>query len=232
MAMLQSETTWTPNWSERPTPKKLVLQTNWGGCLKPSPGSAWLITLPKVTAHDWHVLTVEDNLVNRERFWLLRFPNLDTVHKLRTMVSYPSIANYSLKESINLPNLSSSCSTVETATNYLSGEAFELLQKTKHYQGNESDGIELSIVLMDLEMPVMNGLTRVRKIREMEAQGSIAGRIPIIAVTANARGEQIVAAEDSGMLRHLTPETGQYMLTRGGQRHAQTIPYQAFDSKD
>jgi CheY-like chemotaxis protein len=52
---------------------------------------------------------------------------------------------------------------------------------------------------MDLEMPVMDGLTCVRKIREMEAEGLIAGRIPIIAVTANARGEQIVAAKDSGM---------------------------------
>jgi len=48
-------------------------------------------------------------------------------------------------------------------------------------------------------MPVMDGLTCVRKIREMEDQGLIQRRIPIIAVTANARGEQIVAAKDSGM---------------------------------
>jgi DNA-binding response OmpR family regulator len=33
----------------------------------------------------------------------------------------------------------------------------------------------------------------------METEGLIHGRLPIIAVTANARGEQIVLAKDSGM---------------------------------
>ena len=36
----------------------------------------------------------------------------------------------------------------------------------------------------------------------MEAEGLIHGRLPIIAVTANARGEQIAAAKDSGMVSH------------------------------
>lgn len=48
-------------------------------------------------------------------------------------------------------------------------------------------------------MPIMDGLTCVRKIREMEAEGLIHGHLPIIAVTANARGEQIATAKDSGM---------------------------------
>jgi CheY-like chemotaxis protein len=79
------------------------------------------------------------------------------------------------------------------------GEALDLIKETKHYKGREEDGKELSIVLMDLEMPVMDGLTCVRKIREMEAEGLIHGHLPIIAVTANARGEQIANAKDSGM---------------------------------
>lgn len=40
---------------------------------------------------------------------------------------------------------------------------------------------------MDLEMPVMDGLTCVKKIRELEAAGKIKGHVPVIAVTANAR---------------------------------------------
>ena len=36
-------------------------------------------------------------------------------------------------------------------------------------------------------MPVMDGLTCVKKIRELEALGKIKGHVPVIAVTANAR---------------------------------------------
>ncbi|CZR63478.1 related to sensory transduction histidine kinase [Phialocephala subalpina] len=78
-------------------------------------------------------------------------------------------------------------------------EALDLIKETKHYKGREADDKELSVVLMDLEMPVMDGLICVRKIREMEAEGLIHGHLPIIAVTANARGEQIAHAVDSGM---------------------------------
>jgi CheY-like chemotaxis protein len=49
-------------------------------------------------------------------------------------------------------------------------------------------------------MPVMDGLTCVRKIRAMEGEGLVKKHLPIIAVTANARGGQIAAARDSGMV--------------------------------
>jgi signal transduction histidine kinase len=57
----------------------------------------------------------------------------------------------------------------------------------------------LSIILMDIEMPIQDGLTCTRRIRELEAHGKIkGGRIPIIAVSANARLEQIVEARQAG----------------------------------
>ncbi|KAL2269642.1 hypothetical protein VTJ83DRAFT_1826 [Remersonia thermophila] len=57
----------------------------------------------------------------------------------------------------------------------------------------------LSIILMDIEMPIQDGLTCTRAIRDLERRGVIAGgRIPIIAVSANARLEQIVEARDAG----------------------------------
>jgi signal transduction histidine kinase/ActR/RegA family two-component response regulator len=75
-------------------------------------------------------------------------------------------------------------------------EALAFLEKT-HYR--QKGGLSLSVILMDLEMPNMDGLTCVREIRKMEEQGNIFGHVPIIAVTANVRDEQVAAAKRSGM---------------------------------
>lgn len=57
----------------------------------------------------------------------------------------------------------------------------------------------LSLILMDVEMPIQDGLTCTRQIRELEAAGRIlGGHIPIIAVSANARLEQILEAKAAG----------------------------------
>jgi CheY-like chemotaxis protein len=62
-----------------------------------------------------------------------------------------------------------------------------------------TDGIPLNIVLMDCEMPEMDGLTCCRKIREMEQREEVMMHVPIIAVTANIRGGQMDDAKDAGM---------------------------------
>jgi hypothetical protein len=53
---------------------------------------------------------------------------------------------------------------------------------------------------MDLEMPVMDGLSCVRRIREMQQDGELRAHVPVIAVTANARSEQIAVAMQTGMV--------------------------------
>jgi PAS domain S-box-containing protein len=60
-------------------------------------------------------------------------------------------------------------------------------------------GIPLSIILMDWEMPEMNGLECARHIRKMQTEGALKVHVPIIAVTANVRSEQIATAKESGM---------------------------------
>lgn len=55
------------------------------------------------------------------------------------------------------------------------------------------------VVLMDLEMPIMDGLTAVRLIRELEADGRFPGHQLVIALTGNAREGQIEEALSSGM---------------------------------
>ena len=52
---------------------------------------------------------------------------------------------------------------------------------------------------MDKEMPVMDGLACTSKIRDMERKGELRRHVPIIAVTANARSEQIATLLAAGM---------------------------------
>ena len=80
------------------------------------------------------------------------------------------------------------------------GECIDFLQQSRFWYGHETDGSDLSVILMDLEMPVMDGLTCARMIRELQREGKIVSHVPIIAVTANARSEQIDTALQSGMV--------------------------------
>lgn len=147
-----------------------------------------------------HVLVVEDNLVNQKVL----------ARQLRNLGCVVSVANHG-------------------------GECLDFLRKTRHWN-HDNDALhrhshtdphgppapthsashphselplELSLILLDWEMPVMNGLTCVGKIRELERGGVLTadvkrgkggmGRIPVIGVTANVRQQQIQMAMDAGM---------------------------------
>ena len=79
-------------------------------------------------------------------------------------------------------------------------EALQTLQKSRFWAGHEKEGVDISVILMDLEMPVMDGVTCARRIRELEREGTIVQHIPIIAVTAYARPEQIENAKAAGIV--------------------------------
>jgi len=55
------------------------------------------------------------------------------------------------------------------------------------------------VILMDLEMPVMDGLTAVQEIRRMESNGALPRRNLIVAITGNAREGHKQSAMDAGM---------------------------------
>lgn len=57
------------------------------------------------------------------------------------------------------------------------------------------------IILMDVMMPVMDGLTATRKIRKLPRPD--AKTIPIFAMTANAFAEDVAAAKNAGMNEHI-----------------------------
>ena len=59
-----------------------------------------------------------------------------------------------------------------------------------------------SAILMDVRMPVMDGLTATRAIRELDHAD--AKTIPIIAMTANALDDDVERSFDAGMNAHLS----------------------------
>lgn len=72
---------------------------------------------------------------------------------------------------------------------------------------------EIDIILMDIQMPVMDGLEATKKIRRLEAS---AGRqpVPVIALTANAFREQVSRYLANGMTAHVSKPIDQQKLCR------------------
>ncbi|KAJ3328748.1 hypothetical protein HDU76_009361 [Blyttiomyces sp. JEL0837] len=80
----------------------------------------------------------------------------------------------------------------------------EALKKAKEFN--------YSLILMDVEMPVMDGITAVTKLREFEAESG-RNKVPIVSVTGNARAEQIEHYLRMGVQKVLTkPYTRERLL--------------------
>jgi CheY-like chemotaxis protein len=56
------------------------------------------------------------------------------------------------------------------------------------------------LILMDVHMPVMDGMDATRAIRALPGE---VGRVPVIALTANVQPEQVVACKAAGMDAHV-----------------------------
>lgn len=59
---------------------------------------------------------------------------------------------------------------------------------------------DYDLILMDVHMPVMDGLDATRAIRALDGE---AGRVPIIALTANVQPEQVLRCREAGMDDHV-----------------------------
>lgn len=95
---------------------------------------------------------------------------------------------------------------MEIATEYLKMQGAQVLQA---WNGQEAVDIfsslepqSLDAILMDMQMPQMDGCTASQLIRQMDRPD--AGTIPIIAVTANAFAEDIAKTTRAGMDAHIS----------------------------
>ncbi|KAI9704053.1 MAG: hypothetical protein M1820_005675 [Bogoriella megaspora] len=125
------------------------------------------------------VLIVEDNLVNQR---VLQ-------KQLRNMGCVTYVANHG----------GEALDRLKDSTYWREGSNETLGANSENADKNSNGKEMIDVVLMDQEMPVMDGLTCTRKIRELEGRGELVRHVPIIAVTANARSEQIQTAMNAGM---------------------------------
>jgi CheY-like chemotaxis protein len=65
-------------------------------------------------------------------------------------------------------------------------EAVEFVTAAFHKE-NEQNGETVNMVLMDLEMPILNGNAAAAQIREIERERGRKVRVPILGVSANLR---------------------------------------------
>jgi PAS domain S-box-containing protein len=118
----------------------------------------------------YRVLIVEDNLINQE---VLR-------RQLKNEGCVTHVANDG-QQALDFVRASSFSSTFSTG------------------KPGEKHGERLDIILMDMEMPIMDGCTATRKIRELEQSGELIKHVPIVGISANARPEQIAMMTEAGM---------------------------------
>ncbi|HWQ85942.1 ATP-binding protein [Brevundimonas sp.] len=86
----------------------------------------------------------------------------------------------------------------------LAATAMELVAVEDGRQAVEAfAGGGFDLVLMDMQMPVMDGLTATREIRAMEAARKLK-RTPIVMLTANAMAEHVASGQAAGADGHLT----------------------------
>lgn len=139
-----------------------------------------------------HVLVVEDNKINQTVL----------VRQLRLLGCKVYTADHGVEalDFLARTTFFKACKPEDSPLDHLGNDK---LCTNKQMETVEPP-IPLSVVLMDLEMPIMDGLTCVRRIREMEADGTLKRHVPVIAVTANARSEQIAEAMRAGMVSHLS----------------------------
>ncbi|KAK3393847.1 hypothetical protein B0H63DRAFT_29906 [Podospora didyma] len=165
---------------------------------KPAPSTkkavpAQLPPAPKEpnAARPLDILIVEDNLVNQR-----------VLQRQLTLSGNNAIVANHGGEALEVLKRSRFWSENAAAQGNLAGFAsmsLEVATSPAVADDEKQSKTNISVILMDLEMPVMDGMTCTKEIRRLENEGVITHHVPIIAVTAYARPEQIESAKAAGV---------------------------------
>ncbi|HUE20300.1 MAG TPA: PAS domain S-box protein [Bryobacteraceae bacterium] len=79
------------------------------------------------------------------------------------------------------------------------------------------------LILMDMQMPIMDGLTATRRIRAIELERGAAA-IPIIGLSANARQEDVELSANAGCNQHLSKPISKHKLLTTLAEYGPMIP--------
>jgi len=107
---------------------------------------------------------------------------------------------------------------------YLGGSPFEVEMAENGEEGFErfvESPDEWDLILMDVEMPVMDGYDATRAIREWEAERD-RDPVPIVALTAHALESEREKGREAGMNHHLTKPIKKEPLLETVRSHART----------
>ncbi|KAK5690976.1 hypothetical protein LTR17_025788 [Elasticomyces elasticus] len=121
----------------------------------------------------FHVLITEDNLINQKVL----------ARQLRKAKCTVTVANHGIEA---LEVLDSATCRRRSHTNTSPA-------------GDHAHSRQIDVILMDVEMPEMDGLQCTRRIRELESEGKVTRHLPVIATTANVRQEQKDEAFSAGV---------------------------------
>jgi len=92
---------------------------------------------------------------------------------------------------------------------------------------------QFALVLMDCQMPELDGYEATRCIRNLEAKGRLTGRVPIVALTANAIKGDADRCLEAGMDAYLSKPFEPAQLLKLVERLARPVePCEAFDGND
>lgn len=176
----------------RPMSQKLTNSTKFGlGPIKTLPSTTQRTVSPDSSGTSLDVLkvlVVEDNLVNQKVL----------AKQLRKAGCIVYVANHG-GEAIEQIQRSTFWHTNASKPSSKPSASPSRSSTSHNLSTTSLEVIEISIVLLDLEMPVMDGQTCARNLRQYQLDGRIVRHVPVIAVTANAREEQIRNTLDAGI---------------------------------
>ena len=164
----------------------------------PNQGSTFAVYVKSRRAEPDHAAIVEQKMLSelpsrtRANSKVSRDPKGVDLSKMHVLLVEDNIVN----QKVLRKQLTNAGCVVYIANH--GAEALEFLPQTDLWHEQAAETKHIDIILMDWEMPIMDGLTCSREIRVLEKSGNVTRHIQIIATTANARDEQIQSALASG----------------------------------